>query len=92
MATLKNNDDVLEVLRKAPRGYIKDLEKKIGKEKVRQLEAVGYIMNAPSEQGYTYQTSPRANQVISNLHAPMSFWDTLSDFYYRYIKRVHFSL
>lgn len=92
MAAKKINENALEVLQKNQHGYVKNLEKALGKEKVRQLEAIGYIQNAPSEKGYTYQISRKASQVISSLSASMSFFDHLSDFYYKYIKRVHFSI
>lgn len=92
MAARKFNEDALEILKKSPCGFIKDLEKALGKEKVRQLEAIGYIQNAPSEKGYTYQVSRKASQVISDLSTPISFFDHLSDFYYKYVKRVRFSI
>ena len=92
MAAEKYNVDALKILEKSPRGYIKELEKALGKEKVRQLEAIGYIVNAPSEKGYTYQISRKASQVISDLSARMNLFDHLSDFYYKYIKRVRFSI
>ncbi len=84
--------DVLEVLYRTPCGYIDELENKIGVENVRQLEAIGYIVNAPSEKGYTYQISKRAKQIVSDFFGKMTIRDYLSDLYYTYIRRVSFSI
>lgn len=86
------NDSPLKILYKMQNGYIKELEDKVGTEKVRQFEAIGYIENAPSEKGYTFKITPRANHIGNELYGAYSLSDFFSDIYYRYIKRVHFSL
>ncbi|MBR4563664.1 MAG: hypothetical protein IKO26_04350 [Paludibacteraceae bacterium] len=89
---LNAQPDVLEVLYKHPCGYIKNLEDELGENTVHQLEAIGYIVNAPSEEGYTYRISNKAKQIVSGLSEKRSIRDLLSDMYYRYVKRVHFSV
>ncbi len=84
--------DILEVLYKYPCGYVKKLEEMIGEEDVRELEAIGYIENAPSEKGYTYKTTKWVKQMTSAFFGKRSLRDYISDFYYTYIKRVSFSI
>lgn len=96
MATEKNNRnaqfDVLEVLYKHPFGYVAELENMIGEEDVRELEAIGYIENAPSEKGNTYKISNMVKHMTSAFFDKRTFRDFISDFYFTYIKRVSFSL
>lgn len=89
---LNAQPDVLEVLYKRPCGYIENLEDELGENTVHQLEAIGYIVNAPSEKGYTYRISNKAKQIVFGLSEKRSIRDLLSDMYYRYVKRVHFSV
>ena len=44
-------------------GNLSDLERNLGKSTVRQLEAMGFIMNAPSQHGDTWKISSRAESL-----------------------------
>lgn len=79
-------DSPLRVLYKMQNGTIAELENRVGPEKVRQFEALGYIENAPSVKGYTFRATQRANQVAKGLY-DSSPYDWASDLYYRYIKK-----
>ena len=74
----------LKVLYKMQNGTITELENRVGLEKVRQFEALGYIENAPSASGYTFRATQRANQIAKGLYG-CSLYDWASDLYYRYI-------
>ncbi|MBQ6204545.1 MAG: hypothetical protein IJK46_10705 [Prevotella sp.] len=44
-------------------GILSDLERDLGKSTVRQLEAMGFILNAPSQHGDTWKISDRAKRL-----------------------------
>ena len=82
----------LETFYRMENGYIKELESQLGTEKVRQLEAIGYIENAPSEKGYTFKMTNRAKRIAEGLYKRATLYDLVSDFYYTHIKRVNFAV
>lgn len=62
-------------------GTISDLEKDLGHSTVRQLEAMGFIKNAPSRNGDTWQISRRATDLASVSFRPYTKKAKLRDFY-----------
>jgi len=94
-AQLENKNsqlDSLKVLYEMKNGYIEELEKRLGTEKVRQLEAIGYIENAPSKNGYTFKITKRAKRLADGLYGKKSFFDLVSDYYYVKIMGVNFAV
>lgn len=84
--------DSLKTLYEMKNGYIEELESRLGKEKVRQLEAIGYIENAPSKKGYTFKMTERAKRIAEGLYKKRSFLDLVSDFYYVKIRNLTFAI
>lgn len=70
----------LEFIYKTNDGSLIDLEKELGRTTVRQLEAMGFIKNAPSANGDTWKISERAKQLGEIDSRPYTRRDRLKDF------------
>lgn len=73
-------------------GKLSDLEKKLGQGTVRQLEAMGFIKNAPSSHGETWKISSRAMSLAEVSFRPYSRRDRLRDFYRFKLPRMLFGV
>lgn len=82
----------LYVIYRDRKGHLKDLEAKLDERSVRQLEAMGYIENAPSADGGTWKISSRADHIARLKYGSRSFIDRLVDLYFFKIRRVNLSV
>lgn len=82
----------LAVISKRKNGYLSDLESELGVRAVRQLEAMGYIENAPSANGDTWKISNRAKRMAELKYKPSNMVERLVDWYYFNVRRVKLSI
>lgn len=82
----------LYVIYKDRKGHLKDLEAKLDERSVRQLEAMGYIENAPSADGGTWKISRRADHIARLKYESSSLLDWLTDLYFFKIRKVNLSI
>ena len=87
---LSNGDSLLYIHEKQ-NGYISELETKIGQERVRQLEAMGYIKNAPNPKGNTWMISKRAARMATSIYRESTKWEKITDWFNRNVRRIDFS-
>lgn len=80
----------LQVIFKAQCGKLSDLEDRFGKREVRQLEAMGFIQNAPSQYGDTWKISSRAQRLAVLRSKPYTLKDRRSDFYRFKLRKLLF--
>lgn len=85
-------DRPLAVISQRKNGYLSELEKELGEQTVRQLEAMGYIENAPSAKGDTWKISSRAKRMADLKYKPSNMIERLVDWYYFNVRRVKLSL
>lgn len=71
-------------------GNLSDLERNLGKSTVRQLEAMGFIMNAPSLHGDTWKISDRARRLGDVSFRTYSRKERFKDFYRYKLPRMLF--
>lgn len=82
----------LYVIYKERKGHLKDLESKLDKRSIGQLEAMGYIENAPSADGGTWKISRRADHMARLKYGKPSLLDKLSDWYYFKVRKVEINI
>lgn len=82
----------LAVISERKNGYLSDLERELGVHAVRQLEAMGYIENAPSANGDTWKISNRAKRMAELKYKPSNVIERLVDWYYFKVRRVKLSI
>lgn len=80
----------LKYIYKAKCGSLSNLERDLGKSTVRQLEAMGFIMNAPSLHGDTWKISDRARRLGDVSFKPYSCKERFKDFYRYKLSRMLF--
>lgn len=73
-------------------GNLSDLERDLGKSTVRQLEAMGFIKNAPSQHGDTWQISGRAKSLAEVSFRPYTRRAKFRDFYRYKLPRMLFGV
>lgn len=88
---LSSNNDGLLYIHQEKHGYISNLEAKIGKTEVRQLEAMGYIVNAPNPKGNTWRISKRAKKMASSIYRKSTLWEKSFDWFNHKVRRIDFS-
>lgn len=66
-------------------GLMSELEAAISRGEVRRLERLGYIENAISAKGETWKLSKKGKASRDLLMGKRTFWDRISDFFYRKI-------
>ena len=82
----------LAVIFEKKNGYLSDLEKELGERTVLQLEAMGYIENAPSANGDTWKISNIAKRIANLKYKPSNIIERLVDWYYFNVRRVRLSI
>lgn len=87
-----NYNECLAHIYNQKHGYIEDLEKKLGTEVVRQLEAMGYIENAFDKHADTWRISERATKRYESITRKSSLTERISDWYYKHILRIDFNI
>ena len=87
---LSNNG--LYYIHKERHGRVSELENKLGKLKVRQLEAMGYIKNAPNPIGNTWMISKRAERMAKSIYRDSTRREKLADWFNRKVRKIDFSI
>lgn len=82
----------LLVIYKEKSGKLSDLEKKLGKREVRQLEAMGFIQNALSQHGDTWKISNRALRLAELKTKPYTLKERRSDFFHFKLRKLLFGI
>lgn len=73
-------------------GLMRDLENAITPQEIRKLERLGYIENAVSPHGETWRLSRKGKQARKALTEKSTFFDCLSDFFFRNVLRYRVSI
>lgn len=84
--------DIVKYLCDKQNGYIQELEKELSPETVRELEAMGYIVSAPSAHMDTWRVSKRAIQINKMMNRKPSIMERIRDFLYTRVYKVDFGL
>lgn len=92
IATIMVKNRPLAVISQKRNGYLSELEHELGEQTVRQLEAMGYIENAPSANGDTWKITRRARRMAGLKYKSSSMFERLVDYYYFNIRRVKLSI
>ncbi len=73
-------------------GNISDLNRKFGKTSVRRMEAMGYIVNAPTKDGDTWKISSRAKKLAELRCRDNTLWERFCDWFYLKVRRIDFGI
>lgn len=73
-------------------GKVAELKAKFGEDAVRQMEAMGYIANAPTKDGDTWCISSRALKLATLRYRRSSIWERVCDWFNLSIRRIDFSI
>lgn len=87
-----DKDNFLRYIYDHKHGLRSDLVRLYGERTVRQLEATGFIVNAPGPKGVTWGISNLANDIASLKYSRLSFMERLTDWYYTHVLRVNTSV
>lgn len=90
-ALLQSDGTLLNIIYQKKHGYISHLKKEIGEESVSQLEAMGYIQNAPNPDGDAWKITKRALKRAKLFYEKPTLWECLKDWFYLHIRRIDFS-
>lgn len=86
------HESPLEFIYETKDGRLSDLERELGKTTVRQLEAMGFIKNAPSANGDTWKISDRARRLGDISSRPYTRRERIKDFYRYKLPRMLFGV
>ena len=73
-------------------GTISELSREFGETAVRQMEAMGYIINAPTKDGDTWKISSRAKKLAELRYRDNTLFEKLCDWFYLKVRKIDFSL
>lgn len=73
-------------------GLMSELKSAISASEVRKLESLGYLENAISPQGETWRLSKKGKESRDLLLGKRSWFDRVSDFFYRHMLGFRASL
>ncbi len=82
----------LKIIYDTQSGSLEQLERQLGKNTVRQLEAMGFIKNAPSADGDTWKISARAEHLGKISFQRYTLRDRLKDIYRYKLPRLLFGV
>lgn len=88
---LQSDGTLLNIIYQKKHGYISNLKNEIGEEAVSQLEAMGYIQNAPNPDGDAWKITERALKRAKLFYEKPTLWECLKDWFYLHIRRIDFS-
>lgn len=73
-------------------GLRSDLVGKFDEQTVRQMEATGVIVNAPSDKGTTWKMSRMAEEIASLKYDKLSLKERFTEWYYSRFRKVNLSV
>ena len=73
-------------------GKVSDLQKVFGEEGIHQMEAMGYIVNAPSKDGETWKRSTRAARLAQACYRKSTALEKIGDFINVHLRKVDYSI
>lgn len=73
-------------------GVVTELETKFGDVAVRQMEAMGYIINAPKDIGDTWRISDRALKLAKLRYRKSTILERLRDWFNLKVRKIDFSI
>lgn len=73
-------------------GKVAELKAKFGDDAVRQMEAMGYIVNAPTAEGDTWRISARARKLAKLRYRKSTKRERMCDWFNLKIRRIDFSI
>ncbi len=87
-----NEKDFLYYIYAHKHGLRADLVEKFDDRMVRQMEATGFIVNAPSDQGITWKVSRMANELATLKYSKLSWKERFTEWYYTHVRKVNLSV
>ena len=72
-------------------GKVSELKEKFGEEGVRQMEAMGYIVNAPAHNGDTWRRSQSAQRLAHLRYRKSTLVERITDWFNINIRRIDYS-
>ena len=82
----------LSYLNSHTNGRVSDLQKVFGEEEIRQMEAMGYIVNAPSKDGETWKRSTRAARLAQACFRKSTALEKIGDLINVHLRKVDYSI
>lgn len=73
-------------------GNVADLETRFGNVAVRQMEAMGYIINAPKDTGDTWRISNRARKLAELRYRKSTISERFHDWINLNVRKIDFSI
>lgn len=88
---MKENDFLRYIYQKK-HGLRADLVDRFDDRTVRQMEATGIIVNAPSNHGTTWKMSKMAEEIASLKFKELSFSEKFMEWYYSHVRKISLSV
>lgn len=73
-------------------GSVAELETRFGSDAVRQMETMGYIINAPNKTGDTWRISDRAIKLARLRYRESTIWERFCDWFNLKVRKIDFSI
>jgi hypothetical protein len=86
------DSDFLRYIYQNKHGLRADLVDKFDDRTVRQMEATGIIVNAPSNHGTTWKMSKMAEEIASLKFKKLSFSEKFMEWYYSHVRKISLSV
>lgn len=87
-----DDKDFLYYIYTQKHGLRAELVEKFDERTVRQMEATGFIVNAPSAQGVTWKMSHMADEIATLKYSKLTWKERLVEWYYTHIRKVNLSV
>lgn len=84
--------DFLHYVYQIKHGLRADLVDEFGDRTVRQMEATGIIVNAPSDCGTTWRMSKMAEEIASLKFKKLSLAEKFLEWYYSHVRKINLSV
>lgn len=84
--------DFLRYIYQNKHGLRADLVDEFDDRIVRQMEATGIILNAPSNKGTTWKMSKMAEEIASLKFKELSFSEKFMEWYYSHVRKISLSI
>ena len=73
-------------------GKVSDLKEKFGEDGVRQMETMGYIVNAPARNGDTWRRSRSAQRLAQLRYRKSTIAERITDWFNINVRRIDYSI
>ena len=83
-----DHNNPLSIIYQKRQGRMDDLRRSMDEHQIRQLEAMGYIVNAPSKYGDTWKISKKALEIAKLRFHKSSWLNKIDDWFLINVKNV----